>query len=821
MLPIRVGLASHSSTVRVPELVKVANALNIQVSRDVAPIWNVQATVEAVPDAKSIPVGMWPIFIVDTLDVGGVHKTRHRQPYALVEAGDTWSLAASHECIEMLVDPSGDRLVTSSSLEVVDNAVQDGLEKFEYLVEVCDPSEDPNNAYLVDDVLVADFYTPHFFDPAISVGVRYSFTGKITKPREVLPNGYLSWLNPTEGKLQQLRCFGAPVIIDLGDASNGVGRQNGQLKNLRELVDSQTRPPVRLSRLHHSDPMVQRRNRRRANLALARTAVAETYTKHREALTASLAPAKEPASPKTVIGRGIDKLKKPGVISVRPGYVFEHGWITDRRAIVVTTDPKKYESLLQTLPKELDGLPVEIRPATPAQQLRIANPTLFASLAETRHELRLPQFDDEVFVSRSNFPRTLAAALEAARPRKPQIKYTPAPGVTLDPVQEQMTLTLHVSPDEGWAKLSEFLGAIEQDLVVGMYDFTSAHILDYLETAMAGKKLTLTLDHPPRNPTADETDEETVQDLKSKLDGDFESAWALTNNDPKASKWIFPNAYHIKVAVREDDTFWLSSGNWNNSNQPEIDLSNPAEAKQVAAKSDRDWHVIAASPGLAQKFRSYLEHDYQVASQNNLEPKNQALASAFADYAGLAVPDDLFATQGRQPRQFFPAKIVTDKIKIQPLLTPDNYQQHVLDLIGSARKSFYMQTQYIHPSAKPSDSDHAALIAAVQDRIDAGVDVRLITSEYQTADWIEKLKEAGLDTSVLRIQPKVHNKGIVVDGSVAMVSSQNWSADGTLRNRDAGLIIWHAEVAAYYEAIFLHDWNYLAAPQVSGAQGQN
>jgi hypothetical protein len=38
------------------------------------------------------------------------------------------------------------------------------------------------------------------------------------------------------------------------------------------------------------------------------------------------------------------------------------------------------------------------------------------------------------------------------------------------------------------------------------------------------------------------------------------------------------------------------------------------------------------------------------------------------------------------------------------------------------------------------------------------------------------------------------------------------SGDGTLRNRDAGLIIHHAEAAAYFEQIFLHDWRWLATP---------
>jgi len=95
--------------------------------------------------------------------------------------------------------------------------------------------------------------------------------------------------------------------------------------------------------------------------------------------------------------------------------------------------------------------------------------------------------------------------------------------------------------------------------------------------------------------------------------------------------------------------------------------------------------------------------------------------------------------------------------------------------------------------------------------------VKLITSQYETQDLVEKLKDAGLDTSVLRIQPHVHNKGIVVDSVVAMISSQNWSADGTLYNRDAGVIIWNAEVAAYFEEIFLHDWNNLSSTNIPPA----
>jgi len=51
----------------------------------------------------------------------------------------------------------------------------------------------------------------------------------------------------------------------------------------------------------------------------------------------------------------------------------------------------------------------------------------------------------------------------------------------------------------------------------------------------------------------------------------------------------------------------------------------------------------------------------------------------------------------------------------------------------------------------------------------------------------------------------------VVDSSTVVVSSQNWSSEGTGANRDAGLIIYNSEAAKYFEGIFLHDWVNMAA----------
>lgn len=47
--------------------------------------------------------------------------------------------------------------------------------------------------------------TPHFYDPVATPGTRYSFTGALKAPRQIMPGGYISWLDPEGDNWQQLR----------------------------------------------------------------------------------------------------------------------------------------------------------------------------------------------------------------------------------------------------------------------------------------------------------------------------------------------------------------------------------------------------------------------------------------------------------------------------------------------------------------------------------------------------------------------------------------------------------------------------------------
>src|SRR5207253_6686517 len=183
---------------------------------------------------EDVPIGYWPIIVrkdIQTPNAGGVHLDKQGQPYALVQYSESWSLTVSHECVEMLVDPFGNRLIAGQS-------PMENQGRVEYLVEACDPCEHANFAYTVNGVLVSDFLTPHFFDPVASAGVQYSFTGAIKNPRDVLSGGYLSWHDPVTDHWWQVNFFGATKEF------NDLGIMQQKTGSIREAIDMMTSHPA-------------------------------------------------------------------------------------------------------------------------------------------------------------------------------------------------------------------------------------------------------------------------------------------------------------------------------------------------------------------------------------------------------------------------------------------------------------------------------------------------------------------------------------------------------------------------------------------------
>jgi hypothetical protein len=238
MWPARTALAPYDPSLLKErgfeeQLLQVGAALQTQVARDLGPFWDVSAVVAVFRALEEIPVGYSPVAIVRDrlpLNRAGFHFADGGRAGALIEYSRGWSVAASHELIEMLCDMTGFTTTPGQSLHA-------GQGYVDYVVEVCDPCE--SSSYKIDGIEVSDFVTPHYYEPAGTTAPRYSFTGRITGPLQLLGGGYITWFAqpPDEGAWQasapkargdepRVVAPGKLDIVRLGDVASLFSRQS-------------------------------------------------------------------------------------------------------------------------------------------------------------------------------------------------------------------------------------------------------------------------------------------------------------------------------------------------------------------------------------------------------------------------------------------------------------------------------------------------------------------------------------------------------------------------------------------------------------------
>ena len=479
----------------------------------------------------------------------------------------------------------------------------------------------------------------------------------------------------------------------------------------------------------------------------------------------------------------------PGVLRIRAGWQFSDGWITDKTAIVVIVEEKKTTATLKDqaepkLPSSFEGFPVDVRQAS----------------AEELYELN----------------RIGGGGAFEERTANPT--YQKPPNLTLPRVKEKMKVKIHVSPESGWPVLKQFLEHTNHNLVVAMYDFGAPHILDAINQRLAAKHAKLQLVIQFGASVGDGTkandfdDALTVQKLTDALGSNFKNQWA--NVGERQSLWA--SAYHIKVAVRDSHSFWLSSGNWQSSNQaPDAPPVDKASQKALLTNYNREWHVVVDHPMLAGIFESYIKYDFD----QSLGFKPKGAITAFEILPPLEIDAREVAPE---IRTFVPLE-VSRIVDVQPVLTPDNYAEIVLPLIESATTKIYFQNQYINESLDPRATEkYIPMLEAIARKQKQGVDVRIILrKDFGTeARHIEFMKSHGIDLTWVRWRNRSHTKGIIVDSARVLLGSHNWSYDGTVLNRDASLLFYDSEIAKYLEDVFIYDWENWSTSKVSIRQNK-
>ena len=227
-----------------------------QVTRDFTPLWGIRANVNAFENLSDVPNDYHPVVLFGDpeellgqleFEIGNVNTARMveqfqtgrivgihanaftRQPFALIQAAGDWSVVVSHEVLEMLADPYGNRLIAARH-------PIDPDERVKYLIEICDPCQ--TVGYTVNGWKMSDFYTPRYFDPVANSAAFYSFTGAIDHPLHILRGGYVSWIDPRDSGLYQLE-GGSDEPVLLADITT-LARTSAPL---RTVVDTNAATP--------------------------------------------------------------------------------------------------------------------------------------------------------------------------------------------------------------------------------------------------------------------------------------------------------------------------------------------------------------------------------------------------------------------------------------------------------------------------------------------------------------------------------------------------------------------------------------------------
>jgi phosphatidylserine/phosphatidylglycerophosphate/cardiolipin synthase-like enzyme len=363
------------------------------------------------------------------------------------------------------------------------------------------------------------------------------------------------------------------------------------------------------------------------------------------------------------------------------------------------------------------------------------------------------------------------------------------------------SLIAYASPDSTYAVTRRLLDAARDEIIIGIYDFSADYMRDVLLNAMQrGVKLSVMLD-------IDNKQEEEL--LKKLVKFGCEGVPAPSC----ASKVVsyFPSS-HEKVIVIDGTWTLVQSGNYSKNSIPfnETDGGEP----DSFVTGNRDMGVAVFSKPLAGFFTKLLRADMK------LELDAEAPEALAGPAHRRPAPDLVEAAPRLLPTKLFPSKTFNPpgKVKVTPVLTPDNYMDVIPQFLESAKKSIYIENQYI----RGTQAEIIKLLAAIKKARDAtpGLAVRIILGKLfgpkdfqKEQDNVANLKKTfglKLGENIRYIDTRrfvhCHNKLIVVDERAVLVSSQNWSNTGVGTNREAGLLLEFPALARYYAAIFKSDW---------------
>jgi phosphatidylserine/phosphatidylglycerophosphate/cardiolipin synthase-like enzyme len=397
-----------------------------------------------------------------------------------------------------------------------------------------------------------------------------------------------------------------------------------------------------------------------------------------------------------------------------------------------------------------------------------------------------------------------------------RVYYPGQSGFTSNIIDYTGSLTVFSSPDSSYQVISDELDKAKISICMSVYQFHNPYLMDKMVNAsMRGVDVKVLLDGAPVGGITDAARFVAQELVRSGCEVRYLRSVAA-EDIYRRYRFI-----HAKYTVIDDFTTIIISENWKTTGVP---VDNTA--------GNRGWGVVLRNQDVANSYSQVFFHDWDPGIKDSY-----AFNSSDPKYG--APPEDFvmsWAVFGGNYKPRFESKTINGAFKVMPVIAPDttlNNYGSILEMINSATTSVCIEQMdcYIDWDTKGRDIENLYLSAAI-DAARRGCDVKILLDSafvnpsdpgldnYDTVQYINSIAYNENLTDKLQAKliflngmagrnemSKVHNKGLIVDGTKTLVSSINWVTGSVIYNREVGVIIENEKVAQFYTKIFNYDWN--------------
>jgi len=350
--------------------------------------------------------------------------------------------------------------------------------------------------------------------------------------------------------------------------------------------------------------------------------------------------------------------------------------------------------------------------------------------------------------------------------------------------------TTFVTPEGGWAALSWAIANADEELVIALYDLKSRDLTAVIaERARAGVRVRMLLEGQPVGSSSGDL---------ARRDGLIaslveEGVEVCVTAPHLKSQHNRPYRYHHeKCCVIDGRTVVVTTENWGPSSFP--------ASGHASGFASRGWGAVVESPEMAAALIDVIEHDLR--------------AGTVTWESGVTKPTALpeVPPSSSSGPPLFPCSSSL-------LVGPESWGPDLATLTGLIS----IATKTIHLELASLEivwGEHVSpLVEALLDAAARGVRVRLLLDPGYDGEGEATVRELNLlcaQRGVFKVMAavadgipgvaRVHAKGAIIDGRVAILGSLNWAWSSATRNREVVLFLDGAEVVAELRRTFLADW---------------